>query len=413
MMNATVDAPAGPPSATVMDAVSVDADRGARHGLIRTYVSVVLVGVAGIAIASVKAIIIGTYEHDFGTSAPVAGYLLSMEMVAATLGVILSALLGGKTPLAAALIAIFVADVGTAFATAVPMLFAWQILAGLGHGFALGRMGQGIATVDHPQRLTGCYTITYLALSSVNSFFLPDIKALFGSHALFFTLALTGPLALLALRWFPEVDPRAAHRVTGGSRSAGFVVTLVTMLAFLLWYLGIGGFWPFVGQFGAHAGISFDERTRILGSAQLFGLIGASISLVVGNRFGTFKPLACFVSLQTVAVIVLIVGAGNSTAFMIAAWLYVFAWLGGFPNQLGLLSKLDPTGRLNALSYVMGNIAYAVGPAGVGLLLKSAPSEGAGLGRLQYSGLALLVVSGSIIVSLAYRLEARRGAGVQ
>ncbi len=403
MLKATAGTSAGSSSVTIPDL-------SARQHLIRTYVSVVLVGVAGIAIASVKAIIIGTYEHDFGTSAPVAGYLLSAEMIAATFGVILSTMMGGRLPLAAALVAIFVGDMGTGLSNAVPALFAWQLLAGLGHGFALGRMGQGIATVDHPQRLSGCYTIGYLALSGVNSFFLPDTKALLGPHALFFTLALTGPLALLALCWFPPVDPRGAHRVKSGGKPLGLAVTAVTLFAFLLWYLGIGAFWPFVGQFGAHAGIPPDDRTRILGSAQLFGLIGASISLFVGNRFGTFKPLACFVSLQAIAVIILIVGAGNSTAFMIAAWLYVFAWLGGFPNQLGLLSKLDPTGRLNALSYVMGNIAYAVGPAGVGLLLKSAPDEGAGLGRLQYSGFGLLIISSAIIVSLAYRLETRRAA---
>ncbi|HEY0270930.1 MAG TPA: hypothetical protein VGC10_08075, partial [Sphingomonas sp.] len=197
-----------------------------RRQTIRIYVAVVLVGVAGIAIASVKAIIIGTYVHDFGTSAPVAGYLLSVEMVAATLGVIISTLVGGRSALAAALVAIFVGDTGTGLASVVTTLFAWQVLAGLGHGFALGRMGQGIATVEHPQRLSGCYMIGYLALSSVNSFLLPNTKALLGPHALFFTLALTGPFALLALRWFPTINPRGARGVKGVGKPIGFVLTV-------------------------------------------------------------------------------------------------------------------------------------------------------------------------------------------
>ncbi len=391
----------------MMHGTATSAPGGRRQAL--AYLAIVLVGIAGIAISSVKAIIIGTYVHDFGMSAPVAGYLLSVEMIAATLGVILSTLVGGRLPLAAALAAIFIGDVGTAMSNTAPALFAWQIVAGLGHGFTLGRMGQGVAAMTNPQRATGFYTVSYLLLSSLNAYFLPDTKALLGPHALFLTLAVTGPLALLGLRWFPDVDPRGAHRVEKGTAAVGVALTAFVMLAFLLWYLGIGGFWPFMGQFGEHAGLAFDDRTRVLGSANLFGLAGASISLVIGNRFGSFRPLACFVSLQVVAVAILMTWTGNPIAFMVAAWLYVFAWLGGFPNQLGLLSRLDPTGRLNALSYVMGNIAYAIGPAGVGLLLRSAPDQGTGLDWLQYLGFALLILSGAMIVSLAFRIDRQRG----
>jgi len=373
------------------------------------YVAVALIGIAGIALSSAKAIIIGVYIHDFGMTPSVAGYLLSVQMVAATAGVIVSTMVGGRAILAAALAAILIGDLGTASSSMAPFLFAFQVLGGLGHGIALGRLGQGVAATANPQRATGLFTVSYLTLSSLNAYFLPATKSMIGPHALFVTFAVTAPMALLGLRWFPAVDPRGAHKVAGGTRT-GPVLTAFVMLAFLVWYLGIGGFWPFVGQFGEHAGISFDERTKILGSANLFGLAGASISLILGGRFGSFKPLVTFVSLQATAVLILIIGAGNGTAFMVGSWLYVFAWLGGFPNQLGTLSRIDPTGRLNALTYVMGNIAYAVGPAGVGLMLRSAGSQAAGLERLQYGGLGLLLVSGTMILSLALRADGIRRA---
>jgi len=380
-----------------------------RANNVGAYVAVALIGIAGIALSSAKAIIIGVYIHDFGMTPSVAGYLLSVQMVAATAGVIVSTMVGGRVILAAALAAILVGDLGTAASSMAPFLFAFQIVGGLGHGIALGRLGQGVAATANPQRATGLFTVSYLTLSSLNAYLLPATKGLLGPHALFVTFAITAPLALLGLRWFPAVDPRRAHKVAGGTRT-GPVLTAFVMLAFLVWYLGIGGFWPFVGQFGEHAGIPFDERTKILGSANLFGLAGASISLILGGRFGSFKPLVTFVSLQVTAVLILMLGAGNGTAFMIGSWLYVFAWLGGFPNQLGTLSRIDPTGRLNALTYVMGNIAYAVGPAGVGLMLRSAGSQAAGLERLQYGGLGLLLVSGTMILSLAIRADGIRRA---
>lgn len=392
-------------AATFPDGFAPVEERDRRIAAVKRYIAVTLTGVAGISTASVKAILIGTYVNDFGTTAPVAGYLLSAEMIAATAGTILSTLIGGRAMLVAAFLAIVFGDFATATSSAVGLLFACQIVAGLGHGFALGRVAQGIATVEQPQRLTACYTVTYLALSSVNALFLPDTKAAFGPHALFFVLASTGILGLLAVRWYPDIDRKAGHRVIAGAKPVSAALAIFVGAAFLLWYIGIGGFWPFVGQFGAQAGIPFDERTRILGSANLFGLAGASLSFLIGNRFGSLRPLCCLVSIQVFAILVLIFGGAHPAAFMAAAWLYVFAWLGGFPFQLGLLSKIDPSGRLNALTYVMGNLAYATGPAAVGILLHSAGSDAAGLAHLQYAGLALLVLSGGMILSLGPRAD--------
>ncbi|MBG6118471.1 cyanate permease [Sphingobium sp. JAI105] len=362
------------------------------------------------AIASTKAIYIGTFIKDFGLSQSMAGYLLSVEMVAATVGTIVSTMLRQRPILIFALIAILIGNVGTALVDD-NSLFFWQTVAGLGHGYAVGLMAAAIATVAHPQRLSGFYTTSYLILSSLCAMSLPAMKTIIGPHALFFILAVTGPLAMLAVRWFPDLRT-AVKKKTADLPPIPRPLYLYVFLTLFIWYVSIGGFWPYMGQFGIEHGVSFDDRARILGSANLFGLAGAMLSIVVGDRFGSVKPLVFFIGLQTLAVIILLLAPAGRPCFMVATWLYVFAWLGGFPNLLGLLSKIDGTGRLNATLYVAGNTAYAVGPASAALLIKSGPTETIGLHYVQYAGFATLVLSGGMILILAFR-NARAKAGLQ
>ncbi len=101
------------------------------------YLAIVLVGIAGIATASMKAIIVGTYVSEFGLRAGEAGYVLSAAMVAATTGTIVSAFLPSRRMLAAALASIFAGDFATATLASSSTLILCQVIAGMGHGFAL------------------------------------------------------------------------------------------------------------------------------------------------------------------------------------------------------------------------------------------------------------------------------------
>lgn len=377
-----------------------------KAAMARRYLAVVLVGVAGIAMASMKAIVIGTYVSDFGQSAAFAGYILSSEMVAATGGVILATIFPNIRWLWLACVAIFVGNMGTAFLAHGETIFFWQVIAGLGHGFAIGRLAGGVATVRNPQRLSGIYGASYLVLSSLCAISLPNLRHLIGNHALFIMLAMTGPLAMLGLRYFPPVGKGHHHASATETPVVGRPLVILIGVTQLLWYISIGGYFPFMGQLGAQAGISFNDWSRILGAGQLFGLLGVSLSIVIGDRFKSFVPLVFLITAQCVAVMTFII-LNNPLAFTISAWLYVFAWLGGFPFQLGLMSKIDPTGRLNALAQVMGNAAYAIGPAGAGLIIRSASSEGLGLRHVQHAGFGLLLLSGSVMLALAAHFSGR------
>lgn len=373
------------------------------------YLAIVLVGIAGIATASMKAIIVGTYVSEFGLRAGEAGYVLSAAMVAATTGTIVSAFLPSRRMLAAALASIFAGDFATATLASSSTLILCQVIAGMGHGFALGRMAKAIAAVENSARATGLYTLGYLILSSACIYFLPNLQQSLGSHALFILLALTGPLGMVGLMWLPSrAAPRERHQSepanSGAARSPGVLnlrTAVLTGAGLFVYYVSIGGYWPFMSRFADAWQIDSTTRLHILGVAQMMGLAGASISIVFGNRVGTVRPLTALLLLQSGAIALLAFGPPLVRVYAVSACLYVFAWLGGFPYLLGLLSKLDSGGRLNALMMVVANAAYAIGPASAGYLINAAANEAAGLTYVRSLGLALQVCGSMLILLLA------------
>jgi len=369
-------------------------------GRVLVTMAIVLVGIAGIAIGSMKAVIIGTYVTDFGLRADQAGYLLSTEMIAATAGTVLSAFLPARKVLLAFLTALLIGDMGTALWSDPSTIYGWQVLAGLGHGFAMGRMAKAIAATTNPHRVSGIYTVSYLMLSSATTYFLPHLQTIFGSHALLILVGLTGPLAMLGLAWLPvqQSEPREKAGTGNAARSGS---AIFVGLALLVYYISVGGYWPFMGRFANAAHIDSTARLHILGIANLIGLCGAMIAVVFGDRLGTVRPLVIFLGLQSVAIILLIVLGADLAGYRAAAWLYVFAWLGGFPYLLGLLSKMDPGGRLNAALYVAANAGYAIGPAASGLLIKAGAGEAQGLAYVQWGGLACQIIGVLMILAAA------------
>jgi hypothetical protein len=388
------------------------ADAPDRAAVVRQYVAIVLMGIAGIALASVKGIIIGTYVQDFGQSPSQAGYLLSTAMLAAMLGALASTIAPQKGLLVGALLLIFAGHLCTAWFVAGNALFVWQSLAGFGHGFAIGRFARAVATVEVPQRITGVYGVSYLVLSSLCSVALPNLKLALGPHALFLMLALSGPLALVGVKWFPAVGKGSGHASAATAVPLRVNLVVIVAVTLLLWYVSIGGYYPYVGQIGEQAGLGFDERARILGIGQLFGLVGISLAIFVGNRFGSLRPLLLFISLQVLACALLLLRRADLATFALSVWLYVFAWLAGFPFLLGMLSTLDRAGRLNPLINIMGNAAYGIGPAGAGFLVRSAGAVAEGLHWIQLIGLGLLVLSGAVVIALAVVAESRARARV-
>ena len=381
-----------------------------RPSVVLRYISVVLVGVAGYAIAAIKPLMVTSYVANFGLSTRLAGYLLGTEMTSMAVGTLAAAVLlpytRGRRYVLLALLTILVGDLGSMTAGVGTALIIWRVIAGLGHGFALGRLAAAIAMFEHPDRVSGLYTVCLTAFASAFSFLLPHLQAAMGPRGLFMIGAVTAPLALVGLRWFPvrpaPSNPRDAGPSVQSSRLPVATILLV-VIGTCFYYVSIGAYWPYVGQFSHATHLDYAATTRILGWANLWSICGSSISIVVSDRFGRFWLIAVLFCVQLFAVIGVLLAGGGIFVYAASASLYIFAWLGLFPYLMGLMSRLDPVGRLNGLLYAIAGTAFAVGPAAAGWLIGHSPTEKVGLVRVQEIALVLLFVGGGVLVVLAAR----------
>lgn len=384
--------------------------RGDRdRGTALRYVAVVLLGVAGYSISSISPLVLTSYVTQFGLTAHAAGYLLGTEMTSMAIGTLsAAALMGrlrGRRPVLFALLTILVGDLGSMACGAGPALYGLRIVAGLGHGFAMGRLAAAIATFKHPDRASGIYTVCLLAYAAAFSFLLPTIQAILGPRILFSIGVVAAIAALSTLRWLPLNG--AASRSSPIPRLDAVAARLpLRTVAFVaitcsIYYLSIGVYWAFAGQFSASHALDYAAKARIIGSSNFISICGASISIVLSDRFGRFWLIAGLVSLQLLSVVTLFFAGQSIPQYALSIWIYLFAWLALFPYLLGLMSGIDPLGRLNGLLYAVAAIAFAVGPTFSGWLIGHSVSERVGLTRVQELSFALLLIAAAFLISLA------------
>lgn len=376
----------------------------------RSGAAVILVGVTANASAIIKPVIIGTYVAHYAFSPRTAGYLLAAEMTAAAIGTLISAVLlahvSQRRFVLAAIAMILIGNLGAATMPGEASFFFWRTIAGLGHGFALGPVSAAIARVRQPDRLAGLMSVAVMASASALSFVGPFLQSKIGGAGLFVAMAATIPLALIGLRWFPDgpnsdIAGDGARRVFPPLPSSG-VVTF-SFVGLLIWYLVVGGYWPYVEQFARAAHLDYAAASRILGWATLISVLGASISIFVGDRFGRMRMLSLLFIVQAASVLTMLFAGSHLFAYALSASLFVFSWIALFPYLLGLMSQIDPGGRLNGLLYVAALMGYAIGPAAAGYLSGQGATLEQGLLNVQQTVLALLLISATMLLTLAAR----------
>jgi MFS family permease len=168
-----------------------------------------------------------------------------------------------------------------------------------------------------------------------------------------------------------------------------------------LYYVSIGAYWPFVGQFSTATGLDYATKVRILGWSNLIGICGSSISIVISDRFGRFWLIAGLLCLQLLSVVSLLFAGNSIFQYGVSACVYIFAWLAAFPYLMGLMSRIDPVGRLNGLLYTIAAVGFAIGPISASWLVGRTTTERVGLTLVQEISLALLFIGAVLLITLA------------
>ncbi|MGF6529435.1 putative MFS family arabinose efflux permease [Paraburkholderia sp. GAS206C] len=375
-------------------------------------VAIVLAGVAGHATSTLKPLIIQAFVHSIGFDKATAGYLLTVEMISTSAGTIVATAFPlalrrreylfvalALTMLANLASIPFKGDVGI-------VLYGLRCLSGLGAGFGLGRLGILIALSARPGRTAGLYSVTTQLYGAAAAFAMPLIERLCGTNSIFVILAGTIPLALLMIAWIPEHHVRAVKEKAisaAQSQPLGLVEKLVLATSFGVFYLGVGTFWPFISVLGETAGVGRAQITAVLGWGALVSALGSITAIFAGDRKAS-APIITLVFIGLCLSVALQLFFPRSFSFFVAsALLFAYAYWVINPMILGVMSKLDTSGQMNGVYYIVAVGGISLGPALAGWILTHEGDRFTSAALLRVISVLLLASSATVQAYYAFR----------
>lgn len=367
--------------------------------------AIILVGVASHAVNGMRPVIISTYAHVLGFDLGQAGYLLTAELLATNLGTIVATLwldkLSGRRPMSVAMSLLLVANLlsGVSVSHPLMLLLPLRLVCGVSAGFGMGRLAIMIGLSRTPERLSGVYSVGTSVFAAIAAFCAPGAITVLGPSGLFLLVAALVPLALAATPWLPVTSLLGAPPTGRGGRRT-LAILPVGLAAY---YLSLGLYWPFVSSVGAVAGVGYRDSANVLGWSGIVSAAASLLAIVAGDRQSSTRCLLVLLGTGCLAEALPLIAPSLREAFWVSTCLFAFSWYALFPFLLGLMARIDPSGRLNGILYVIASAGFAAGPAlGGCLVLHLRPF---GLIWLQSLSLGSLALA-SIILARAALLHA-------
>ncbi|MBM4231379.1 MAG: hypothetical protein FJ184_11640 [Gammaproteobacteria bacterium] len=354
-------------------------------------VALLLFGVSGANSLGILPVLVVAFADQGGFGLATAGLLVSIQLTAMLAGN--AALIGPLRGLpvrriaAVALGLIVTGNTLSAGADSFAAHAVCRVVAGLGEGCTIAFAGQ-LAQRETADRDFALYTAVILVAGAVNLELAPELLKLFGVAGLLGLVAAYATAGLLLLGGLPNSlhAPRSVGTMTYPATRVDALVLVVLL------YVGLASLWTLVGRFGIAAGLDADDVSKIIGRAFLVsGLAGAALAPALAMRFGNRRIVAVMVCGMGSAGAVLALQPGGSS-FTFATAGFIFAWFTCFPNVMGFLARLDPTGRLAVSGMLAQTFGFAISPAFSASISSAVGLTGAGWLAIAFLGASLLML---------------------
>ncbi len=305
------------------------------------------------------------------------------------------------------------ANILCALAPSFGFLIVARILAGLAAAVYTPSAYALAVSLSSPQKRGRALSTVLLGISSSTVLGVPLGTAIghrLGWHATFVLVGVLSAIAMAALLAFRLRSTDTGHLA---AMSVAQRLAPLTKLEILL-ALGPNFIWA-IGSMSVFTYISpllspyFDNDTIVLlllvnGCG---GLIGSFIGGRLGDRFGPVRPMAIFLSLNAINLVIWGIVNGDLVLTAMIIFSYAFCGWSTGPSQQMRIIRIDPaaatvTLAINNATFYTGN---SLGAAMGGALLRAIPAA-----DLPFIGAAFMVLAvGSLALSVRYsrRLAAR------
>ena len=313
--------------------------------------------------------LISAIIHDLNLNEAQAGILMSAEFIFTMLASLLVAPLMGRAPrrtlaIAGTLLAI-AANVVSASMTDLYSLAAVRCVAGIGAGLALACGNACVASAKQPDRIAGHMNVLSVVLMIVVMLGYAKVMAAYGLPGLYYAMAATMAVMLLAIPFMPQHAPKAqTHTVSAGSGNVLLSLPAICMmLAMFVFQARDTMGWAFVERIGTMVGYSGDELGILLSVQSMVGLIGPLLAAMIGKRFGLSTPVILAILLTGGTSLSYVLGEHSKTLYTVGVMTICITYFYALSYLTGLAAALDREGRVVAAASSFLSLGLAVGPA--------------------------------------------------
>ena len=317
--------------------------------------------------------LISAIIHDLALDEAQAGLLMSAEFGFTMLASLLVAPFMGRAPrrtlaLVGTVVAI-AANIASANIGDIYALAAVRCLAGLGAGLALACGNAAVSSARHPDRIAGHMNVLSVLLMIVVMLGYAKVMALYGLPGLYYAMAATMAVMLLAIPMLAqrvpvaEAVPLVAARTGGSGNVLLSLPAICMMLAMFVFQARDTMGWAFVERIGTMVGYTGDELGVLLSVQSVVGLIGPLIAAMIGKRFGMSTPVILAILLTGGTSLSYVLGEHSKTLYTAGVMTICVTYFYALSYLTGLAAELDREGRVVAAASSFLSLGLAVGPA--------------------------------------------------
>jgi predicted MFS family arabinose efflux permease len=304
-----------------------------------------------------------------------AGLCVTAEMLGQSLGgaggLAIVRRLGSRRVVLAALLLIIVGNVLT---TAVYSNY-WELLllrgvAGIGCGLTVVCIGL-LAATKRADRNFAIFNTANLVGCAALAAAVPLLFRLYGLSGVFTTIAGAATFCLCMSRLIPDSRlERTPHEGQASTSNVPWRQVSLTCAMTVAYFVSISMFWSYAGDLGAGHHMGVAAVSSAVAQAWLVGGLGGSVAAMLLTKRLRRTPIVIVSAVGGAATTYGAVFVLDPLVFSILLTGFVFFWLLLYPIQMGLFSKVDPSGRLAMLAWFVQLIACAIGPALGGFVLR-------------------------------------------
>ena len=333
--------------------------------------AMIVTGIAGASMMIIMPGVLSALASIRGWSNSEVAILAATEMAGIGFGTFGSALIVARINRRAlgcvALVVVIAAHLASAYSGELLAFLGSRFVAGSAEGVLIAVMTASIAGTMHPDRNFAIYMASNLAISTL---LLTILRLFIGTGApqfIFFVLCAIDAIALVLLQLLPGSP--AAEREAPSGESLWHMSSVLGLLATLLLFIGIGATWPLVGQIGVVHGLPAKFIATALSVATFMGIVSGLIVSALGTNVGRSGPILIGTTFLMLGMLGLKF-ANGPVVFAFVVGSYLFFWVFIVPYYTGVMSALDPGGRMASFSMAMQFIGLTLGPLIVSPMLR-------------------------------------------